>query len=149
MAFNFNHGRQKQGWFQREKSWGPCPRRKGITKAPRSEDSRKYFGHALSVHRKCHFAVQRMATYTRKGCKSERAKITESRENDREIRVQDDSITENTNTRSPFIFRKSHTLLLTCKARRQCCDVATLLLCIGPVCSSQVIYALAKYVCDS
>ena len=28
-------------------------------------------------------------------------------------------------------------------------DVATLLLCIVPVCSSQVIYALANCVCDS
>ena len=36
---------------------------------------------------------------------NERAKIKESRQNYREIRVQDDNIAENTNTRFPLTFR--------------------------------------------
>ena len=44
--------------------------------------------------------------------------MKESRRNDREIRVQDNSITENTNARSPLTFRNSYKLLLKCKAKR-------------------------------
>ena len=37
---------------------------------------------------------------------NERAKMKESSQSDRKIRVQDDNITENTNVRSPLTFRK-------------------------------------------
>ena len=49
--------------------------------------------------------VQRLALYTRKSYVNERAKMKESRQNYRKIRVQDDNITEYTNAESPLTFR--------------------------------------------
>ena len=63
------------------------------------------FDHAMFALRKRPFLAQSLTTYTPKGCRNERAEMKESRLNDREIRVQDDTITENTNARSLLIFR--------------------------------------------
>ena len=45
--------------------------------------------------------------------------MKERRQNHRDIRVQDDKITENTNARSPLALRNLLKLLLTCKAKRR------------------------------
>ena len=44
-----------------------------------------FFNHALFALRKRPISAQRLATYTRKSCKNERAKLKECRQNDREI----------------------------------------------------------------
>ena len=62
------------------------------------------FAHALFALRKCPILEQRLATYVQKCCKNERAKMKDCKQNDRN-RVQDDIIMENTNARSPLIFR--------------------------------------------
>ena len=46
-----------------------------------------------------------MVLYTQISYVNERVKIKGSRQNDREIRVQEDNIMENTNERSPLVFR--------------------------------------------
>ena len=45
----------------------------------------KFFDHALFSPIKRLILAQRLATYTRKSCKNERAKMKESRQNNREI----------------------------------------------------------------
>ena len=45
----------------------------------------KFFDHALFALRNRSSIAQRFATYTRKSCKNEKAKMKESKQNDREI----------------------------------------------------------------
>ena len=44
-----------------------------------------FFDHALFALRKRSIIAQRFATYTRKSCKNEKAKLKESKQNDREM----------------------------------------------------------------
>ena len=46
-----------------------------------------------------------MILYTRISYVNERAKMKKSRQNDGEIRVQDDNIKQNTNAKSPLAFK--------------------------------------------
>ena len=50
------------------------------------ETPANFVDHALFDLRKRQSLAQRLATYTRKSCKNERAKMKESRQNDREIK---------------------------------------------------------------
>ena len=58
----------------------------------------------------------------KKGFVNERAKMKESRLNYRKIRVQDDSITENTNARSPLTFCCLHAKPKDTKKTRETCS---------------------------
>ena len=63
------------------------------------------FDHALFSLRNRLFWAQRLALTTRRSFVDKRAKMTESRQNYREITVQDVNITETTEARSPLTFR--------------------------------------------
>ena len=63
-----------------------------------------FFDHVLFALRQRSIIAQRFATYTGKSCKNEKAKMKESKQNDRN-RVQDDNITESANARLPLLFR--------------------------------------------
>ena len=69
-----------------------------------SKPSENFIDHAIVAFRKFLFLAQTLAFYTRKSCKNERAKMKESRQIDREPRVQCDNRMENINARSPLIF---------------------------------------------
>ena len=64
----------------------------------------KIFSHAISL-KKHLFEHRDQPRVHEKGFVNERAKMKESRQNYREIRVPDDNLTENTNARFPLTFQ--------------------------------------------
>ena len=73
-----------------DSSWknlgGHGPGNKGRERGFEGLAPENFFDHAHCALRKCPILAQRLAIYTRKSCKSERANMNESRQNDREIK---------------------------------------------------------------
>ena len=84
---------------------GPWPLGVKEERGPRSEGIRKFFDHVLfSLRKRPYSRTEIDFSYTHNFV-NESAKMKDNRKNCREIRVQNDNITGNTNARSPLTFR--------------------------------------------
>ena len=68
------------------------------------EKQKNCSNHTLSTLRKRPFGAQRLMLDTLISYENDRAKMKESRQNDNEIRVQEDNITENVRPKSTLTF---------------------------------------------